>query len=168
MRRSEELEPAATPDRSQRAKELLQALARRLRTLRERQGLTQEDFAARCGISVSFASLLERGERSPSYETLMQVAKALEVPVQELFRDGPSLDAADPSHGRLLEFAKKAHLSRAQVDRFISVGYAMFGLEAEPRLGRRPSVCSVEACGRPVLARGLCGPHYPRARRARV
>ena len=50
----------------------------------------------------------------------------------------------------------------------VPVGYAMFGLEAEPRLGRRPSVCSVEACGRPVLARGLCGPHYHRARRARV
>ena len=155
-------------ERSAKSQEKLRELGKRIRALREHRGLTQEELASRCGISVSFASLLERGERSPSYETLVQIAKALEVPVQELFRDGPSLDAADPSHARLLEFAKKAHLSRAQVDRFIAVGYAMFGLEAEPRLGRRPSVCSVEGCGRPVLARGLCGPHYHRARRARV
>jgi transcriptional regulator with XRE-family HTH domain len=157
-----------TEDLRDDAKESLKALARRVRSLRESLSLKQDELARRCAISVSFVSLLERGERSPSYETLVQVARALEVPVQELFRDGPSLDAADPSHARLLEFAKKAHLSRAQVDRFIAVGYAMFGLEAEPRLGRRPSVCSVDGCGRPVLARGLCGPHYHRARRARV
>ncbi|HYX92521.1 MAG TPA: helix-turn-helix transcriptional regulator, partial [Myxococcaceae bacterium] len=42
------------------------------RSLRERRGMTQEDFAQRGGISISFASLLERGERSPSYETLVQ------------------------------------------------------------------------------------------------
>src|ERR671914_379353 len=65
----------------------LQGLARRIRALRERLGLTQEDFATRCGISVSFASLLERGERSPSYETLVDVSEALEVPLSELFRD---------------------------------------------------------------------------------
>ena len=57
-----------------RARNLLNGVARKIRTLRERHGMTQEDFAARCGISVSFASLLERGERTPSYETLVQVA----------------------------------------------------------------------------------------------
>ena len=149
------------------SRQSLKALARRVRALRESLGLKQEEFARRCRISVSFASLLERGERSPSYETLLQVARALEVPVQELFRDGPSLEAADPSHARLLDFARKGHLTRPQVDRFIAVGYAMFGLDAEPRSGRKPQACSVEGCDRPVLARGLCGPHYHRARRAR-
>jgi transcriptional regulator with XRE-family HTH domain len=151
------------------ARESLLALARRVRALRESLRLTQEEFARRCKISVSFASLLERGERSPSYETLLTVARALEVPAAELFRDGPSLDAQDPSHGRLLEFARKAHLSRAQVDRLIAVGYAMFGLEPEHRArAQKPQLCSVEGCDRPVLARGLCGPHYHRARRARL
>jgi transcriptional regulator with XRE-family HTH domain len=157
-----------TEDLQNEAQQSLKSLARRVRALRESLSMNQDELARKCGISAGFVSLLERGERTPSYETLVQIARSLEVPVQELFRDGPSLDAADPSHGRLLEFAKKAHLSRAQVDRFIAVGYAMFGLEAEPRMGRRPSICSVENCGRPVLARGLCGPHYHRARRARV
>src|SRR3954467_15870346 len=95
------------------AQESLKALARRVRALRESLSLKQEELARRCSISVSFVSLLERGERTPSYETLVQIARSLEVPVQELVRDRPSVDAADPSHGRLLEFAKKAHLSRA-------------------------------------------------------
>jgi transcriptional regulator with XRE-family HTH domain len=157
-----------TEDLQYDTQESLKALARRVRALRESLSLRQEEFAKRCGISVSFVSLLERGERSPSYETLVQIAKALEVPMQELFRESVSFEAADPSHARLLAFAKKAHLSRAQVDRYIAVGFAMFGLEAEPRTGRKPSACSVEGCGRAVLARGLCGPHYHRARRARV
>lgn len=149
------------------AKEQLVVLARRVRALRESLRLTQEEFATRCGISVSFASLLERGERSPSYETLVDIAKALEVPIAELFRGGSSVETEDPSHARLLEFARKAHLSRGQVDRYIGVGYAMFGLDPDPRArsGTRLSFCSVEGCGRPVLARGLCGPHYHRARR---
>jgi transcriptional regulator with XRE-family HTH domain len=146
----------------------LQALARRVRAGRESLRLTQEEFARRCGISVSFASLLERGERSPSYETLLEVAKALEVPVAELFRDGPSLEAEDPSHARLLDFARRAHLTRAQVDRFVAVGHAMFGLEPEPAPGAVAARCSIEGCARAVLARGLCAPHYHRARRARL
>lgn len=150
------------------AKEHLEALGRRVRALRETMELTQEAFALRCGISVSFASLLERGERSPSYETILHIARALEVPITELFRDTPSGVADDPSHVRLLDFARKGQLTRAQVERFIAVGYAMFGLEPEHRPGEREAKCSEEGCERPVLARGLCGPHYHRARRARL
>ena len=146
----------------------LEALGRRVRALRETLRLTQESFALRCGISVSFASLLERGERSPSYETLIAIARALEVPVPELFRDGARSPADDPSHVRLLDFARTAQLTRSQVDRFIAVGYAMFGLEPEGRRQGRGATCSEEGCDRPVLARGLCGPHYHRARRARL
>jgi hypothetical protein len=43
----------------------------------------------------------------------------------------------------------------------------MFGVDRET--GTERSVrCAVEGCGRPVLARGLCAPHYHRARRARM
>ena len=148
--------------------EALDALARRVKSLRESLRLTQEEFARRIGISVSFASLLERGERAPSYETLVAVAKALEVPLAELFRDAVSVQPEDPSHARLLDFARKAQLSRAQVDRFIAVGHAMYGLDHDPRARARvQQLCSVEGCGRRVLARSLCGPHYHQQRRRR-
>lgn len=146
----------------------LEALARRVKSLRETLRLTQEEFARKIGISVSFASLLERGERAPSYETLVAVAGALEVPLAELFRDGISVQPEDPSHTRLLDFARKAHLTRVQVDRFVAVGHAMFGLDHDPRARAKvQQLCAVEACTRPVLARGLCGPHYHQQRRRR-
>lgn len=143
----------------------LQQLARRVRSLREDRQLTQEEFARRAGISVSFASLLERGERSPSLETLITVAQALSVPVFELFREGSEEGAQDPSHARLLEFARSARLTRGQVDRFVAVGRAMF--DAAGELGAS-GLCQEAGCDRPVLAKGLCAPHYHRQRRARL
>ncbi len=161
----------STPPRSDAKLEALLALGRRVRVLRQTLRLTQDEFAHRCGISVSFASLLERGERSPSYETVVEIARALEVPLAELFREGPAFDATEPSHARLFEFARKARLSRVQVERFIQVGYAMFSLappvSTVPR-SKRTRVCHVEGCGNGVLARGLCSSHYHRARRARM
>ncbi len=147
--------------------ESLAALARRVKSLRESLRLTQEEFSRRIGISVSFASLLERGERAPSYETLVAVAKALEVPLAELFRDGISVQPEEPSHARLLEFARRANLSRAQVDRFIAVGHAMYGIDLDRARAKLPQLCGVEGCTRPVLARGMCGPHYHQQRRRR-
>lgn len=143
-------------------------LGRRVRQLREALRLTQEEFARRCGISVSFASLLERGERSPSYETLLVVARALDVHVAELFREGGAFEGAEPAHGRLLEFARRAQLSRQQIDRLIAVAQAMFDLGPQTLQGGRAARCAVDGCERPVLARGLCAPHYHRDRRARL
>lgn len=170
---AESVEQPVDP-RSTRAREQLATLTRRIRALRERKGLTQEDFASRCGISVSFASLLERGERSPSYETLVEVAQALEVSLSELFRDAPIEAYDDPYYARLLDFARKMRISRAQVDRLIAVGGAMFGLDGEGRAEkgqaarRDVNLCTQDGCGRPLLAKGLCASHYHRARRARL
>ncbi len=146
----------------------LEQLGRRVRALREGRALTQEEFARKCGISVSFASLLERGGRSPSYETLLKIADALDVPVADLFREGAALEVQDPSHARLVDFARRAHLSRAQIERYIAVGAAMFGVELERRDPDEVQRCAEEGCERPVLARGLCAPHYHRDRRARL
>ena len=157
----------STSPSAQDASGHLQGLARRIRTLRERRGLTQEDFAARSGISVSFASLLERGERSPSYETLVQVAGALQVPLAELFR--AEEDEAAGAH-RLVELVRVRHLTRAEVDRLLAVAEAMF-TERGPEgavPAEEPARCKEPDCGRPVLARELCVAHYHRARRAKT
>ncbi|HYI02675.1 helix-turn-helix transcriptional regulator [Hyalangium sp.] len=154
--------PPQTPDTSVH----LQGLARRIRALRERRGLTQEDFAVRCGISVSFASLLERGERSPSYETLLQVAAALGLPPSELFR---LEEDDDTGADRLVHFIRQRQLSREDVDRMLSVAELLFA-DAGPRRDDKapdPARCAEPGCGRAVLARGLCVAHYHRARRAK-
>ena len=149
----------------------LKQLARRIRALREGEGLTQEDFAQRCGISVSFASLLERGERSPSYETLLQVAAALRLPVAELLREP---EAHAPGVQRLLDFVRERGLGSAQLEQLLAVARALYppdgaaaAAAAGPPAAPGPALCREAGCGRPVLARGLCVAHYHRARRAR-
>jgi transcriptional regulator with XRE-family HTH domain len=57
----------------------------RIRFLRGKRGLTQEQLAERAGISVDFLSLIERGRNSPSFENLEELASALGVSVAQLF-----------------------------------------------------------------------------------
>ncbi len=114
---------------------------------------------------MSFASLLERGERSPSYETLVQVAGALRVPLAELFRE----EEGDEEAGayRLVELVRVYGLGREEVDRLLAVAEALFGDKEQGKGGGEEAPrCGEEGCGKPVLAKGLCVAHYHRARRA--
>jgi transcriptional regulator with XRE-family HTH domain len=152
--------------------QLLDAFAKQIRALRQRRGLSQQEFATRCGISVSFASLLERGGRSPSYETLVHIAQALRIPLADLFGRLHGGNGEEPAYERLVEFARGRRLSRVQVDRLIKIGYAMFDEEvvespAPQKQAAAVATCSYESCGGSVLAKGLCASHYHRVRRAR-
>ena len=93
------------------------------------------------------------------------MAGALEVPLAELFQDEEDSEAGA---WRLVALVRERGLARAEVDRLLAVAEALF---AEPPASSRParpaSRCEVSGCGRPVLARRLCGAHYHRARRAR-
>ncbi|HEU4363581.1 MAG TPA: helix-turn-helix domain-containing protein [Mycobacterium sp.] len=59
---------------------------RRLRELRNQQGLTLEDVASRAGIDVSTLSRLESGKRRLALDHLPRLAEALSVSTDELLR----------------------------------------------------------------------------------
>jgi DNA-binding XRE family transcriptional regulator len=69
---------------AKRRQELAQAdaFAARLRELREKQNLTQVELAERAGIGQAMVSLLEQGDRQPSWPTICRSAKALDVGVE--------------------------------------------------------------------------------------
>jgi len=48
--------------------------------------MTQEQLAAAANISVDFLSLVERGKNSPAFPNIESLAKALRIPVKELFK----------------------------------------------------------------------------------
>jgi transcriptional regulator with XRE-family HTH domain len=52
-------------------------LGERIRSLREKRGLTQAGLAERTGLSVIFVRKLETGERNASFETLERIARVL-------------------------------------------------------------------------------------------
>ncbi|MEO9174788.1 MAG: helix-turn-helix domain-containing protein [Gaiellales bacterium] len=62
-----------------------QLIARRVRALRAARGLSLDAMAARCEVSRSMISLIERGESSPTAVVLERIATGLNVPLASLF-----------------------------------------------------------------------------------
>ena len=60
----------------------------RLRTLREEKKMSQGDIEKRTGLLRCYISRVENGHTVPSIETLEKMARALEVPLYQLFYDG--------------------------------------------------------------------------------
>jgi transcriptional regulator with XRE-family HTH domain len=63
---------------------LTKTVSENLHALRVAKGLTQQEVASRAKITVSYVSMLERGNRSPPLETLEVLARALKVPPLQL------------------------------------------------------------------------------------
>jgi transcriptional regulator with XRE-family HTH domain len=55
-----------------------------LRDARKAAGLSQEELALEAGLERVFISLLERGQRSPSLTVVLQLARTLNVPANQL------------------------------------------------------------------------------------
>jgi transcriptional regulator with XRE-family HTH domain len=68
---------------------VLTAVGPRLRALRQRRGATLAQLARTTGISVSTLSRLESGQRRPTLELLLPLARAHQVPLDELV-DAPA------------------------------------------------------------------------------
>jgi transcriptional regulator with XRE-family HTH domain len=60
----------------------------RLRGLREEKRLSQGDIEKRTGLLRCYISRVENGHTVPAIETLEKMARALEVPLYQLFYDG--------------------------------------------------------------------------------
>ena len=68
-------------------------IASRVRALRADLGMTLDALAAKCDVSRSMISLVERGESSPTAVVLEKIATGLQVPLATLFEDsGASVD----------------------------------------------------------------------------
>ena len=56
-----------------------------IREIREKRGLSQEQLSKLSGISASHIGFIENNERQPTLLVMCKLAKALEVPVSDLY-----------------------------------------------------------------------------------
>ena len=63
-------------------------IGERLRALREEKKFSQGEVEKRTGLLRSYVSRVENGHTVPAVETLEKFARALEVPMYQLFYDG--------------------------------------------------------------------------------
>ena len=66
-------------------KKYLKTFAYNVKTIRERQGLSQENLAAEAGLHRTYIGMVERLERNPSLISIYKIAKCLNIDIKELF-----------------------------------------------------------------------------------
>jgi transcriptional regulator with XRE-family HTH domain len=101
----------------------------RLRGLREEKKLSQGDIEKRTGLLRCYISRVENGHTVPAIETLEKMARALEVPLYQLFYDGeeppelpnlPKRRTADEivwgSHGKEARYLGKFRRLMGKID----------------------------------------------------
>ncbi|WP_245735793.1 helix-turn-helix domain-containing protein [Pedococcus cremeus] len=78
-------QPDAEDNGRASAEQLMSTVGAQLKTLRKMRTFTIEALSARSGVSIGLISQIERGRGNPSFNTLVQMAHALDVPIGRLF-----------------------------------------------------------------------------------
>lgn len=60
-------------------------LQNRLKELRAKQGLNQQELGIRVGASRQTISLIERGDYNPSITLALRISQVFQVPVEQVF-----------------------------------------------------------------------------------
>jgi transcriptional regulator with XRE-family HTH domain len=101
-------------------------IGNRLRAIREEKNLSQGDIEQRTGLLRCYISRVENGHTVPAIETLEKLARALDIPLYQLFYDSdkpPALPGA---------FSKKS----AEKDWASSGKWSRFMLRVQDLVGR--------------------------------
>ena len=61
------------------------AFGKRVAKLRKDAGYSQEQFAFKCNVDRTYIGVVERGEKSPTLNTIEKIARALGISKNELF-----------------------------------------------------------------------------------
>ncbi|HKB97436.1 MAG TPA: helix-turn-helix transcriptional regulator [Terriglobales bacterium] len=125
----------------------------RLREMREEKKLSQGDIEKRTGLLRCYISRVENGHTVPAIETLEKLARALEIPLYQLFYEGeeppklPNLPKRKPSNditwgssgkdGRFLNKLRRLLAKTEEADRKLLLHMAQ--KMARPRNGRAAS-----------------------------
>jgi len=108
------LTPVVAPPESTHESHSEVQVAKAIRNLRQRGGLSQRQLAMRMGVPRTYVSKIENEKATPTLSSLARVARALEVSVTDLLQEcGPSRDdeirqlLADPFVVELMEFTSQ-------------------------------------------------------------
>ncbi|WP_047246936.1 helix-turn-helix domain-containing protein [Maribacter thermophilus] len=67
------------------APEILKKFGEKVRMLRKRKGISQEELAFRADLHRTYIGMIERAEKNITLINIEKIAKALEVKIAELF-----------------------------------------------------------------------------------
>ncbi len=65
-------------------KQILEKFGQKMQKIRQDQGITQEELAAKLSMHRTYIGLIERGQRNPTIRTLYKISKVLKVSAGDL------------------------------------------------------------------------------------
>jgi transcriptional regulator with XRE-family HTH domain len=65
---------------------ILVHFGKRMKELRTKKGLTQEQFAELSGLHKNYIGMVERGERNPSLKNIEVIALAFNISISEMMK----------------------------------------------------------------------------------
>jgi len=68
------------------SKTTLEKFGEKVREERLKKGLSQEDLVARAGVHRTYIGMIERAEKNITLESIQKIARALDLPLDELMR----------------------------------------------------------------------------------
>ncbi len=66
--------------------DITQKFGSRVRALRHQAALSQEEFAARCGLDRTYMSGIERGKRNVALRNIEAIARTLDISISQLMK----------------------------------------------------------------------------------
>lgn len=89
----------------------------RVRTLRQEQGLSQEELADKVGLHYTYIGSVERGEANPTLKNIEKIASALKIGLPELFSFYVAKESSEPFariRGQLFNLVKDEDLKTSR------------------------------------------------------
>ena len=90
--------------------DLLVSLGRRIQSLREKRGLTQEKLEERTGVNTKYISAIERGQKNVTVKTLEKIAKGLDIELYQL-----TLLSEEPESEKVVKKAIESLIKEADI-----------------------------------------------------
>jgi transcriptional regulator with XRE-family HTH domain len=95
--------------------DIKRAVGKRIKIVRQRSGLTQDQLAEQVGLSSKYISGIERGVENPTMDILLRVAKILGVEPYDLFLFGESEESEKALRKGIEKMVREADREKLQL-----------------------------------------------------
>lgn len=95
--------------------DIKRAVGKRIKIVRQRNGLTQDQLAEHVGLSPKYISGIERGVENPTMDILLRVAKILGVEPYDLFLFGESEESEKALRKGIEKMVREADREKLQL-----------------------------------------------------
>ncbi len=95
--------------------DIKRAVGKRIKIVRQQNGLTQDQLAEHVGLSPKYISGIERGVENPTMDILLRVAKILGVEPYDLFLFGESEESEKALRKGIEKMVREADREKLQL-----------------------------------------------------